>query len=154
VDCGCEVDWTPRFGKRRKMLMTACGVEGWSSNKLNIHCCGRDTRCGGSSWSPRKNWAINECISNRQTGRRRGGFSGPSTDNELRTLDRLRSSSGQRVLPNTKLVTGIESKVDRIDAFWPGKFCSQCQPSAEICGFKSYDSRDNNTIAPPISVTA
>lgn len=98
--------------------------------------------------------AIIGCISDRQTGGRRGSFSGTSTDNELPTLDRLCSLGRQWVPPNTKLLRGIESKIDRIDAFWPGKFSTHGQLSAEICGFKSYDSRENPTIAPPISVTA
>jgi hypothetical protein len=56
--------------------------------------------------------------------------------------------------PNSKLPSGMESRVERIDAVWLGKFPSHYQLSAESCGLKSDDSRENGTVAPPISVTA
>jgi len=56
--------------------------------------------------------------------------------------------------PNSKLPRGMESRVERIDAVWLGKFPSQYQLSAGSCGLKSDDSRENGTTSPLISVTA
>jgi len=44
--------------------------------------------------------------------------------------------------PNSKLPRGMESRVERIDAVWLGKFPSQYQLSAGSCGLKSDASRE------------